>query len=113
MLTIDRLKEFGANVEEGLRRCCGDETFYLGLVNQIVNDKSVDELKVALDNAYYEGAFEVAHALKGMYGNLSLTPIYEPVCVITELLRAKTDMDYSEIYERIVKARQQLIDISR
>ena len=33
MLTIENLKEFGANVEEGVARCMGLNDFYLKLVN--------------------------------------------------------------------------------
>ena len=39
------------------------------------------------------GAFESAHALKGMYSNLSLTPLTAPISEMTELLRAGTDTD--------------------
>ena len=33
MLTIDSLRRFGANTEEGLSRCMDNEDFYLRLVN--------------------------------------------------------------------------------
>ena len=42
-----------------------------------------------------DAAFEAAHALKGVLGNLGLTPLYEPVAEMTECLRSKTDKDYS------------------
>ena len=32
MLSIDVLRRFGANVDEGLERCLDDEEFYLELV---------------------------------------------------------------------------------
>ena len=38
-------------------------------------------------------AFEMAHALKGVLGNLALTPIYKPLSEMTELLRAGKDPD--------------------
>ena len=40
--------------------------------------------------------------LKGVLGNLSITPLYEPVSEITELLRAETQMDYTDIMHRIM-----------
>ena len=51
-------------------------------------------------------AFEAAHALKGVLGNLSLTPLYEPVQEITELLRNRTEMDYTPLLETILEQRK-------
>ena len=31
MITIDELKQFGANTDEGVARCMGNEEFYLNL----------------------------------------------------------------------------------
>ena len=49
-----------------------------------------------------------AHALKGVLGNLSLTPLYEKVCEITELLRARTETDYAPLLSEIEQRRGQL-----
>ncbi len=35
MMTIESLKEYGANVEEGLGRCMGNDALYLRLVATI------------------------------------------------------------------------------
>ena len=43
-----------------------------------------------------------AHALKGVLGNVSLTTLAEPVVQITEELRARKDMDNTELLDRIV-----------
>ena len=32
MLTIDDLRQYGANVQEGMERCMNDESFYLMMV---------------------------------------------------------------------------------
>ncbi|MCR4856513.1 MAG: Hpt domain-containing protein [Erysipelotrichaceae bacterium] len=59
----------------------------------ILSEASFDDLSRALEADDLDGAFKAAHALKGVSGNLSLTPLYEKVSEITELLRAKTQMD--------------------
>ena len=46
-------------------------------------------------------AFEAAHSLKGVLANLAITPLLEPIKEITELLRAETQMDYSELMATI------------
>lgn len=40
--------------------------------------------------------------------NLSLTPICEPVEEITELLRNRTEMDYSELLQTILEQKAAL-----
>lgn len=92
MLTIDALKAYGANTEEGLARCFNNEAFYLRLVGMGLADANFDRLKDALAAKDAAAAFEAAHALKGSIGNLALTPIYTPVCELTELLRGKSEV---------------------
>ena len=94
MLTIDALKNFGADTETGLARCMGSEALYLRLAASVVNEKGFDRLKEAIDKGDYDAAFDAAHALKGAVGNLSITPLYDRICVITELLRGKKEADY-------------------
>ena len=43
----------------------------------------------------------MAHALKGVLGNLALTPIFKPVSEMTELLRTRTDTDYTPLYDEM------------
>ena len=104
-MTLDDLIAYGANVEEGLGRCMGNEEFYLRLVGSLKEEKSFDTLKAALDAGDLKAAFESAHALKGVLGNLSITPLYEPLSEITEYLRAETDMDYAPLIEHIMAER--------
>lgn len=108
MLTIDALREYGANVDEGLGRCMGNEALYLKLVNTIPTEKNFETLKKSLDNNDLESAFDAAHALKGITGNLALTPLYGPIVEITELLRARKEMDYSEKLAVILESRDKL-----
>lgn len=86
-MTLESLKDYGANTEEGLARCMNNESFYLKMVNLTLADKNFDGLKRAMDAGDARAAFEAAHALKGCIGNVALTPIYQPVCALTELLR--------------------------
>ena len=90
MLTVDTLKACGANTAEGLARCFNNEAFYLRLVRMGLADANFDRLSAAMAAGDASAAFEAAHALKGSIGNLALTPIYEPVSALTELLRGKT-----------------------
>ena len=96
MITIDKLREFGADVDTGLTRCMNNETFYIMLISKVIEDKKLDLLEKQLRDHALDEAFETAHALKGMYANLSLDPLYRPVSEMTELLRSRTDADYTD-----------------
>lgn len=108
MLTIDALREYGANVDEGLARCINNEALYLRFAGTVVDEKSFDKLHEALSANNLDEAFDAVHALKGVLGNLAITPIYDKVVEITELLRARTDMDYSSLEAEIEAKREEL-----
>ena len=97
MLTMDKLKEFGADVDTGLTRCMNQESFYIRLVEKVREDQRIPVLEKQIADHELDAAFETAHALKGMYANLSLDPLTKPISEITELLRSKTDTDYSAL----------------
>ena len=108
-MTLEQLKEYGADVQSGMNRCMNNEAFYLRLVQMEMGDASFDKLRAALDDGDMKAAFEAAHALKGAVGNLALTPIYEPVCQITELLRGASDpVDTGDLLPRILGALEAL-----
>lgn len=111
MLTLDALRTYGANVEEGLARCMNNEPFYLRMVGLALADANIDKLRDAAAAKDTVALFEAAHALKGAMGNVSLTPVYEPVCQLTELTRGQTgpveaDALVAGILEKIEQARQ-------
>ena len=110
-MTIDTLAAFGANINEGLHRCLNNEDFYLRMVKMLPDDSNFQKLYNAISAGDLTAAFEAAHALKGPTGNLAITPIYAPVCEITELLRARTEMDYGSLLERIRKGHEALKEI--
>ena len=101
MLTIEKMKEIGANTDEGMNRCMNNEAFYLRMVKLAVSDNSFEQLKEALENKDLDKAFDRAHAMKGVLGNVSLTNVFEPVSQMTELLRSRTDRDYTELLDKV------------
>ena len=108
MLTLESLREYGANVEEGMSRCLNDESFYMRLVKMAADEEKFEKLPAAVESGDLDAGFELAHGLKGIIGNLSLTPLYDPICEITELLRSRTETDYSELLETIRKKHEEL-----
>ena len=89
-MTLDALRAYGANTGEGLSRCMNNEPFYLRMVAMALADKNFDALTAAMNAGDASAAFEAAHALKGSIGNVALTPIYKPLCELTDLLRGRS-----------------------
>jgi len=112
MLTIDALNAFGADTAAGLGRCLNNEAFYLRLVGMAAEDAGFDRLKAALEQGDLDAAFEAAHGLKGVLGNLSLSPLYAPISEMTELLRSRTRMDYSACLDTVLAQRDRLKALS-
>ena len=79
-----------------------------GFGNKWFRKCTFDKLKNALETGDLENAFLAAHALKGVLGNLSLTPLYTKVVEITELLRNRTEMDYSALLADILTKKEEL-----
>jgi hypothetical protein len=108
-MTINDLKNLGANVEEGVMRCAGNETFYLMLVPKALDVSRYDALEKALEEKDFKAAFEAAHALKGVLANLALTPILAPICEITELLRPMQEVHCEELLSKIKEEREKFV----
>ena len=113
MLTIERMRAFGANVDEGLGRCMGREDFYLRLVKMARADANMEKLSRGVADGDLDAAFEAAHALKGVLSNLALTPMQEPASQLTELLRGKTPGDYRGLLETILRERDRLAALAK
>lgn len=111
-MTLEALRAFGANTSEGMERCLNDEPFYLEMVAMTLADRNFDALKAAMDAKDARAAFTAAHALKGAVGNVALTPIYEPLAALTELLRGKdSPAEGGALLEQIISARQKALSL--
>ena len=108
MLTVEKLDRYGADTKEGISRCVNLTDFYLELVNSSIDDSQIEMLEKSLSQGDLDKAFECAYGLKVVYANLALTPILKPVSEMTELLRAKTQMDYSQLMKEIIAAYEEL-----
>ena len=110
-MTIESLKDYGANVVEGLERCMGMEDFYLEMIELGLSDDRFEELGKNLEDNDLDEAFENMHALKGVIGNLALTPLYETICEITEHLRSRDQIDYKPLYDKLIEQRNQVKEL--
>ena len=85
---LDELRLLGANVDEAVERMMGNEAFYQKMLGKFPAMFESTALSTDFDGSDCGPAIEKAHTLKGVTGNLSLTPLYEAYTEITNLLRA-------------------------
>lgn len=87
---LEIMNHYDADVEGVCDRFLGDEDLLLQCLFQFKEDKGIYLLEEAINNSEYQKAFEFAHGLKGVTGNLGLEPLYEELCKLVETLRAET-----------------------
>ena len=103
---MDNFKEifaaYGVDYDATLRRFAGNMVLYLRVLGMLPNDKSLEKLGAAIDSGDLDKAFEAAHTLKGVAGNLGLTPLLEAVHTIVEPLREREERsDYAQLYTAV------------
>lgn len=99
----EKFDAYGADYTVTMERFLGNEAMYLRFLDMLFQDGSLRRLGGALDAGDMTAAFEAAHTLKGVAGNMGLTPLYQAVCVIVEPLRAgERRKDYPELYQAIL-----------
>lgn len=77
MLTMDALREYGADTQAGLARCLNDESLYLGLVEMLMNDHRFEDMCLAVQTMSQRHALHEAHALWETASSLALRPLAE------------------------------------
>lgn len=92
----------GGDYEDTMRRLMGNEMLFCRLLPKVFQDENLQKLGDALSQGNLEAAFDAAHALKGMLGNLGLASLYDAVCAIVEPLRRKDpEADYRALHQAI------------
>lgn len=93
---------YGADYNSTMARFMGKEAMYLKFLDMLFKDDNLEKLGTALEQQDYEAAFAAAHTLKGVVGNMGLTPLFNAVCAIVESLRKReVPEDYNGLYQMI------------
>lgn len=108
--SIDKLSGIGVDFGPTLERFVDNEALYLKCIRTFVLNHDYSDMINAIEAGDASAAFDAAHALKGVTGNLGFTYLYEEIKVITEVFRAKS-MDFNpENLERIKSEYKKAID---
>ncbi len=85
-LLIKLLKN-GNDIEGALKRFSQDSDLYISLLPYAIEEKIYKNLDQSLSEGNIKDAYENAHSLKGMLGNMGLTKMYNSDCLIVEALK--------------------------
>lgn len=94
--------EYGADYSTTMKRVMNNEAMYVRLLGMLAEDDSIAKLDDALQAGNLQSAFLAAHTLKGVAGNLGLTPLYQALEKLVEPLRAEAARDdYPALYKEV------------
>lgn len=86
-------EEYGADYRVTMSRFLNNKEMYLRLLGMLFEEDNLQKLCIALEAGDLCGAFEAAHTLKGVVGNLGLVPLYQTLERLVELLRTEGKQD--------------------
>jgi hypothetical protein len=95
-----------AGVPEVLIKNASRGTKLTFIYGELLNDGAFGKLGLALEENRNGDAFEYAHNLKGIIGNMGLTPLFETVCEIVEPLRVGSMDGVLTKYYELLKQRE-------
>lgn len=97
---LDKCRAYGADVDGTMERLLNDEELFEICLQSFTEDAGFAGLKSAVEAKDYKAAFEHAHALKDVAGNLGLTPLFQAISGLVEALRVD---DVSKVDDAFVK----------
>ena len=98
------------NVEEGIDRVMGDEDFYETMLGIFVD--TVNENKIFLEEFEKDDLEDLTgrvHMMKGMTGNLSITPLFNAYMEVLGLLRANKPKEAREAMEKLLPVQVKIV----
>ena len=109
----DRLTAAGADPDSAIARFMGNESMYQKFALKFLDDKNYETLVNALESGDAKSAFEAAHTLKGVAGNLSFQALGEAVSELVEPLRAGDLEGAREKLPEFTRCYEEIVEILR
>lgn len=109
-MTDENYRELGLDIESARQRFLGNRGLFEKFLFRFPEDDNYKKILEAVSAGQTEEAFNAAHTLKGVCGNLSLTGLYEQVSKVTERLRAK-EMPSAEELAELKEAYQKTLEL--
>ncbi len=109
MSLLDELGGYGADIQDGLNRFANHSALYEKMLKKFPDAVKKTEVNSYFQAGDYETALANAHTLKGMTGNLSLTPLYTAYTDVVALLRQGNPAEARAVFERMLPVQEKII----
>lgn len=96
------LKEQGVSVDKALERMKGNREAYKSFLQEFFEDPDFEALEQSIEAQSVKDAFDYAHGLKGMAGNLGLDHVHAKISILVEILRQGSLEGAKEAYEEVM-----------
>lgn len=91
------LEEAGCDTKATLERFMGNEALYEKFLCKFAADTTLfEQISEAVEKQDRQTVFMHAHTLKGVTGNLGLTPLYQRLSEVVERLRGEANLSEVE-----------------
>lgn len=98
---LAHLNAYGMDVTATMARFGGNEALMMRFLLGFPNDKTYGSLVDAVEAGDRKAVEAAAHSLKGLTGNLGLTPLFEASTEMMNALRADENRDYMPLFEKV------------
>lgn len=109
MAFLDDLKAMGFDTDDALARFMGNEDLYKRMLKKLPAAIKDINIPVDFDDDNYDDITKGAHTIKGVTGNLSVTPLYKAYTEIVNELRAGNPTRAREILKDILPEQEKII----
>jgi hypothetical protein len=103
--------EAGVDVDEALHRFMNKDELFVRFMKEYLDDNNLEMLKRSIADENAGDAFNYAHTLKGVAGNLSMKSILHYLLPAVEILRAGSLDGLGTYIDGVTKANDQIISV--
>jgi HPt (histidine-containing phosphotransfer) domain-containing protein len=109
MNLIYELKALGVDVDDAMQRFMNNEALYIRMLGKLPEAVSEQEVLPAFESGDYSEALAKAHTIKGVMGNLSITPLYKAYSDAVRLLREDKPDEAKKVLEDVAELQEEII----
>lgn len=111
MSLFEELKNLGVNVDEGLERVMDDAPLYETMLGMYVDKVASNPISMDdFDADNLTTLIERVHILKGLTGNLAITPLFAGYMQMLDSLRTDRPNEAAQVYVRILPIQTKILD---
>lgn len=108
---LEEMTKLGADVKEGMDRVMDDQSLYEMMLGMFVDTLEKDPVRPEdFDQGDLEDVIKRVHTLKGITGNLSITPLFQGYMETLTLLRENQPAKAKDVFTGMLPVQAQFVD---